>query len=246
VTKDNFQICLENWLEHLKEWNGGELANVEGANKIAQDLGLTGDKQETSLQLSDPLGNTQPAPWAWGLSLALLQAFRQLKQKNEPTLLMPWIFIPDGQVFHFTMVYRKASKETSLFGRFYFDPEVPVYSKVFQLLVPKPDIDFIKNTVVYLDVVYMWHNRRENLKRKSQVDDLTEYENYDDTLFNMWYKLTTYPWLRKYVKFGKAALTQLLAKYEEKRQYARNHGDEYVKLNDVKVWLEGELKGVSE
>jgi len=80
VTKENFRVCLENWLVHLKEWNDDEPANVEGANKIAQDLGLTGDKQETSLQLSDPSDNTQPASWAVGLSLVLLQANSQLKQ----------------------------------------------------------------------------------------------------------------------------------------------------------------------
>jgi len=247
VTKENFQICLENWLGGLKKWSHGEYANVEGANKIAQDLDLTGDKQETSLQLSDPSDNTQPASWAVGLSLVLLQANSQLKQEQKPTLLMPWIFIPDGQAFHFIMVHGEISRKTSLVGWVKFDPEVPMYSEVAQLLVPKPDIDFIENAHVYLDALYVRHNRHENLKRKSQVDNLTEYQKKDGHLSNIWYKLMDYPWLEKYVKFGKTALEQLLVEYEGKRRSAMAIGDKYAKkLNDMKVWIERGLREVSE
>jgi len=115
------------------------------------------------------------------------------------------------------------------------------------LLVPEPDIDFIKNDYVFLDTVYVRHNRRENPERKSQVDDLMEYDHYDDSLFNIWYKLACYPWLRKYVKFGKNALTQLMDKYEVVRRGGSHRGDKFVKkLSDVKVWLGDELKDVGE
>jgi len=248
VKKEDFRVCLENWLVHLEKWNDDEFANVEGANKIAQDLELTGDSKKTSLQLSDPSDNTQPAPWAWGLSLALLQANKQLQYKQEPTLLMPWIFIPDGQAFHFTMMYEKASQETHLAGWVRFDPEDPVHSKVFQLLVPKPDIDVIREGMeVDLDAVYVRHNRCGNPERKSQVDDLTEYEKYSGFLFNIWHNLTNYPWLRKYVKFGKTALKQLVAEYEKDDRITMWFGNGFEKkLNEVKVWIENELSDVGE
>jgi len=242
-TKEDFRVCLENWLGHLKEWNNGELANVECANKIAQDLGLTGGNQKTSLALNDPLDNTQPAPWAEGLAIVLTKACWQLKGEQEPTLLMPWIFIPDGQAFHFTNVSWKLTMKTGTSISINFYRDFPSYSTVFQLLVPERYFSLLEEGKdVHLDSIYVLHNRDENPVRKSQVNDLMVYNSYKYTLKWIWYKLREYPWLRNYVKFGKTALAQLLAGYEQ--MVANNHGGEkgLKQINDVKVLLQGQLE----
>jgi len=240
VTKENFQICLENWLDHLKEWNNGELANVESANKIAQDLGFTGATKATSLQLSDPSDNTQQAPWAEGLSLLLLQAIEQLKSHQKATALMSWIFIPDGQAFHFTLVYRKATVKAKTTGRIELDYKNPYYFLVSQLLVPEPAIDSFKDSYVDLDAIYVRHNRDENPERKSQVNDLMTHI-HNPVLDIIWYKFMKYPWLRHYVKFGKVVLTELLGDYESMKVSLSEENKK--KIDEVKEWLlEEQLK----
>jgi len=214
VTKENFRVCLEKWLTDLKKWDDIELANAEDANKIAKDLGLTGDDpEETSLKLSDLSGNTQPAPWAKGLSFVLLQVSEQLKKIQEPTLLMPWIFIPNGQAFHFIMVFQTLAfvmwEKNSLF---LYNPSYSKGSLVYQMcnmLVPESDRSFIMGKYVSIDVIYVRHNRNVDPKEKSKVEDLTEYKMYDSYLSNIWNKLMDFPWLRKYVNLGKKAWTQL-------------------------------------
>jgi len=242
VTKERFQICLEGWLGHLKEWSDVTPTDVEHANKIAQDLGLTGKTKDTSLQLSDPSDNTQPAPWAWGLSLVLLKASEQFRLGQEPTLLMPEFFVPDGQVFHFTMLYEIAFKKIPVASWMY--SHGPVYSKVFPL-APKPDVDVTKERIpARLDIAYLQHNRDGPPKRMSLVNDLSGYVNEDQFLRHMRRKLMDYPWLRNYVKFGENALRQLLDAYKKMGEMHRNNRGETVKISDVEVWLNKQLDNV--
>jgi len=240
-TKEDFRVFLENWLGHLEEWNDKELANVKNANKIAEDLGLTGNDQKTSLQLSNSSDNTQPAPWTLGLSLVLAKAARQLYEQHKPTALMPWIFIPDGQAFHFIMVYEKARVTSFRRDHTYFDAMLPVDSKVIQLLVPEPEINFIKNRDVSLDVAYVRHNRDAIPERKSQMDDLTEYGRNSDGVYIIWEYLGCYPWLRNYVKFGKTALTQLI-EHESSEAVVLLREEMPENVSDAKVWIEDQLK----
>jgi len=238
VKKEYFHGCLENWLSHLKEWNKDELANVKGANEMAQRFGFTGDTKDTSFKLSDPSDNTQPAPWANGLSIVLLQAAIQLNEHKEPTLLMPWIFIPDDQAFHFLMVYQKITLKRSIPCGIYFRSDVPMYYKTLHLLIPESDTNFIKHTFVYLDAAYVRHNRDTDPKKKSQVNDLTEYQKDDPDLYRIWYELSHYPWLKHYVKFGKAALIQLLDKCEAQLEREKSLSGEYLKnVKDMRDWL---------
>jgi len=242
VTKEDFSVCLENWLVRLKkEWNYHDHANVAGANKIAQDLGLTGRTKSTSVQLSDPSDNTRPAPWAVGLSIVLLQTNRQLYWKQEPTALMPWIFIPDGQAFHFTITYWKTTKEAS--GHYWVSAsaEYPAEYNVVRLLVPEPDFSLLKGMGVRLDAIYVRHNRDENPKRKSWMDDLTEYKN-NGGLYMILCELMYYPWLRNYVKFGEIALKQLLVEHETQLGDARARGETGTKMKEQGAWLSKELE----
>jgi len=164
----------------------------------------------------------------------------QLTRSDELTLLMPWIFIPDGQAFHFTMVYQKAVRKTHLSGLLYRYPD-SLYSEVFKQLVPKLNHDFLNDKWISLDAVYVWHNRNGNLKRKSQVNDLKEYEKCDGGLSRIWRNLMDYPWLMDYVKFGKTALGQLLAEYETQLMQAQNL-NLVEKVNVVIIWIKKELK----
>jgi len=230
-------------LGHLKKWDNVKDADVEGANKMAKDLGLIGNDQKTSLELSDPPDNTQPTPWAWGLSLVIRKAAIQLGQKRKPTALMPWIFIPDSQAFHFIMAYDKAYKKTPVPTWTGFESTSPLYSEVIQMLVPKKYIRLIQNEFVSLDILYVQHNRDENPEKKSQVNDLKERIKYHYSVSAIWYKLRDYPWLKNYVKFGKAALTQLLNNYRLELKDAWVFGSAYVnRINAVKFWIEEQLK----
>jgi len=194
------------------------LPTLKVPTKIAQDLGLTGDKQETSLQLSDSSDNADPAPWARGLYLVLLQANRQLSKKQKPTLLMPWIFIPDGQVFHFIEI----NGDFQWMKLDYNTMDVP---KVMEL-ASKLKIDF-KDTSVDLDVAYVWHRRNvENPTRKSMVWNYPKPRTLD--------KLMNYPWLKNYVKFGEHALNQLLD-YCHSQSKDPNYSE---KIKDLKAWVE--------
>jgi len=236
VTKENFRVCLENWLDQLKEWNGDELGTFNVVNKIAQTLGLIGNDQKTSLELSDPPDNTKPASWAEGLSIVLIQVNMQLNKQQKPTLLMPWIFIPDSQAFHFTLVYRKVYAMQFSLSSMFLKPDYPKsLIKVLQLLLPAKDTHFM-NEIARLDAAYVRHNRDVDPKKKSQVNDLTEYYKYDGGLFIIWGALIRYPWLRNYVKFGRSALKLLLEDYETQHKYSNSNGDEKMK-NEAEVWL---------
>jgi len=243
VTKNDLQIYLENWLRHLKEWDNEVPANIESANKIAQDLGLTGDDQKTSLALSDPPDNTQPAPWAQGLSIVLFDVRGQLIFQQKPILPLLWIFIPDDQAFHFTMLYGKTTTSYPA-GSIEFSSKYPLELNMVHLLVPEPDINLLKEGMsVSLDAAYVRHNRDANPKKKSQVNSLTEYKKHDDKLNKFWYKLMYCPWLRNYVKFGKAVLTQLLAEYESELGPLKMmwlEKEDLKILNVVKGWLQQE------
>jgi len=239
VTKEDFSVCLENWLVRLKkEWNYHDHANVAGANKIAQDLGLTGRTKSTSVQLSDPSDNTRPAPWAVGLSIVLLQTNRQLYWKQEPTALMPWIFIPDGQAFHFTLMYQKVYEMMSAASVICFSSEFPLGFKVIQLLVPEPDIHLLKGNAIGLDAVYVRHNRDANPERKSQVNDLNEYRKHYNKLYRIWFSLMNSPWMRNYVKFGKTVLERLVGVY----QPMKLAGGSIAMKREVRSWLQEQLK----
>jgi len=211
-TKEDFRICLENWLVHLKEWNDGGLANIKYAKKIAEEFDLTGMTKDTSLALSDPPDNTQPAPWAKGLSFALIQVAEQLNRNKQPITLMPWIFIPDSQAFHFIMVYKDVSWKMDVSGDICIDSKYPEDFKLFQQMVPESDRDLIKkDAAISLGAVYVRHNRDEYPRRKSQVNDLTKYKA--DGLYGIQAVLMNSLWVRNYVNFEKTVLEQLLAKY---------------------------------
>jgi len=244
VTKDHFHACLEDWLVHLKKerntWSDDKLANVKGANKIAKDLGLTGEDQDTSLKLSDTPGNTQPAPWVESLSIIILKASSQLFTRKKPTALMPWIFIPDGQVFHFILAYQKDNWYVSIPEDISPRFDDPLYSRVMHQLLPKSDINFIKNKFFNLGISYVRHNRNPTSDTKSQVGDLTEYKERD--LYKIWDKLMGYPWLKGYVKFGKTATGQLLSVYETQLNLAKEFKRDDTEIKKLKVWLSEQLR----
>jgi len=117
-----------------------------------------------------------------------------------------------------------------------------VKSEVIQLLFPGKDISLIEHTAVYLEAVYVQRHREENPKRKSQVNNLTEYRKNDPELNMIWYDLRDYPWLRNYVKFGRTALVQLLLIYEGQLEYAIRCklGNSVKKINDLRAWIEAQ------
>jgi len=241
VTKEDFRICLENWLDQLKGLNDGKFADIEGANKIAKDLSLTGHTKDASLELSDPPDNTRAAPWVWGLSIVLLKAVAQFNQNQEPTALMPWIFIPDGQAFHFFMTARKVSSWSLSPNAVLYTSENGSSSTVFKTLVPEPDLRLLRGKYVSFEAVYVRHNR-DNPTRKSEVNDIADYKDYGLNLFAMSRQLRFYPWLRNYVKFGKTMLGQLLDESEQQLGRARDDPEEVKTLNGLKVWIEKELE----
>jgi len=210
------------------------LADVERANEIAERLSLTGKTRDSSLQLSNPFNKARPAPWAEGLSLVLLQANEQLKQKREPTCLLLWVFIPDSQVFHFIEMNGE-------FQWMKLDSDTMDVPKVTEL-ASKLKIDF-KDTGVDLDVAYVWHNRDvEKPTSKSQVLGIWgKGRDIGTTITRIFNKLMDYPWLRNYVKFGERALKQLL-----KDGPRRSEGPNSEKSNDMRAWLEKESHDVDE
>jgi len=235
--KERFRICLENWLTGLKRWNNEEPANVKRANKIAQDLGLTGDDQETSVQLSDPDDKTQPAPWAKGLSLVLFQGVKHLGEGGEKCIsLMLRIFVPGSQVFHFTMV----NGPLHWIQLRYDDPNALILIKQ---LVPESDIDLIKDTWVSSDVAYVWHNRDvQQTTEKSQVNDLEKYDmTLEEGIVRIGSNLMYFPWLRNYVKFEKKLLEQLQGKCNERSCFDKNNGNKENREN-MNAWIKSELE----
>jgi len=170
---------------------------------------------------------------------------------------MPWIFIPDGQAFHFIMVYQELDvkgmwKEVT---RIWCNPDDKLIFSTCEMLIPKPDLNFIKGEHAGLDVVYVRHNRDKDPKEKSKVNDFEKYIEYDDDLSKLWDKLMNFPWLRTYVEFGRTALIQLKTKrwdedaenvgiswngskkVKEKRGKTLPEKKMKKKLNKMKVWL---------
>jgi len=232
----------------LEKWFNSDLDSAEAANKIALNLGLIGDNRGNSLELTDPSDNTQPAPWARGLSFALLKAVKQLDENETPTTLMPWIFVPDGQAFHFIMVYKQTAMDKSKTSLFYYDPMNNLQPQAFQLLLPENFLYPSKITTIDLDALYVRHCRDENPKRKSQVNNLATFKKFNgNSLYSIWDELKRCPWLKNYVEFGKTALEQLLSEYEKQLKTAEMMKDENTEnLKELGAWFQGQLGNVGE
>jgi len=211
ILKEAFHMHLENWLGGLKKWNDDELANVKSANKMADKLKLAGKTKDTSLELSDP-DNTQPAPWVLGLAI-ILNGYSHRQLIQDLVKLMPWLLIPDGQIFHFIMVYQKVTEAKT--GEFNFR----LYRQ------DRKDLEF-----------YCAKN-----PKKSKVDDFNMY-NFHASV-KPWIRLWEYPWLMKHAELGEIALKQLLSTYQECYNSLSDFASEkqYEELASVKVELEKEL-----
>jgi len=246
----------------LANWHNDEQerTNVDTANEFAKQLGFTGETKDTSLQLSDAVNergtidNTKPAPWARGLSIVLLQVENKLKEllpiipptlKELRPLLMLWIFIPDGQVFHFTMMYQQIRDTLYSLGPIPFNE---LYKKVIRVLIPKEYFTPLTENIdpsIGIDAIYVKHNRDEYPKTKSYVEDLEEYDQkYDhNDLFNLWNKLIRCHWLMNSVTFGKNALQLLEKKYAREAPLAKSFptSRNWKSVELVKNWINQQL-----
>jgi len=221
----------------LKEWDEKEMVNVDAVAKLASRFKLTGKTLEESLTLSNP-DSTQPAPWTKGLAMVLKEAVCQISILTNPTALFPWVFIPDGQVFHFFIEYTFTSSSNSspysicvkyAVGVNYY----PIARKALEKLAPRAILEeIVKKGSLYrnrdenkisgdinMAAIYLYHHRNETPREKSQVKSLNIYGDSSDAIkSHIWPIWWTYPWLRKYVHFGREAVNEMLEVFNNEMQ----------------------------
>jgi len=255
VTQDSFRNSLEAWLVSLKTSTEDELVNVRAANHLASRFELTGETRQKSLTLSNP-DNTQPAPWVAGLTLVLYKAVAQIRNKDDPIALFPWVFIPDGQAFHFFIAYTWTppfypSKRPKDIQYETTGEKCKLAREALEKLASRKILEKVmeKNSIMHMEsnvnlaAIYVHHNRDHNpdVKRptKSQCETLDIFEDHRKAI-NLWLSLWQYPWLKDYVQLGLKAIKQI-SKVFETIDTINNSNLEQGKT-ELKLWLKEQEK----
>jgi len=199
------------------------IASIHAANTLAQKLGLTGTTRDTSIELSSApqQGDTSaPAAWVGGLAVLTQQLMVQVNHNEVPTLLLPWLYIPDSQVFNFMVEYDFQSQKTETQGTMFFAPQGDsnryTVNQVIERMLPLSERLRFEWSYFSFSIIYVLH-LREGIPRVvgneiKVIETLQEYQKRYMGLYSVGCTLWTSSWLRKkgYVRLGKKALRELL------------------------------------